>query len=78
MLVSGNVIILPAALDRAASSAPLGSAAKTRMAGLMDLAANATPDIKPPPTFFFFFFCLTRSQNKSAQKEIYNKDEAGA
>lgn len=76
MLVSGNVIILPAALDRAASSAPLGSAAKTRMAGLMDLAANATPDIKPPPTFFFF--CLTRSQNKSAQKEIYNKDEAGA
>jgi len=49
--VSGNLIILPAALDWAASSAPLGSAAKIRIAGLMDLAANAIPDIKPPPAF---------------------------
>ncbi|WVZ26705.1 hypothetical protein V8G54_005249 [Vigna mungo] len=47
--VSGNLIILPAALDWAASSAPLGSAAKIRIAGLTDLAANAIPDIKPPP-----------------------------
>ena len=52
VLVSGKVMILPAALDWAASFAPLGSAAKTRIAGLMDLAANATPDINPPPTFF--------------------------
>lgn len=52
VLVSGNVTILPAALDRAASFAPLGSAANTRMAGFMDLAPNATPDIKPPPIFF--------------------------
>ena len=53
VLVSGNVIILPAFFDWAASLAPFGSAANTRMEGLMDLAANATPDIKPPPTNFF-------------------------
>lgn len=53
VLVSGNRIILPAALDCAASSAPLGSAAKIRIAGLMDLAANAIPDIKPPPAVSF-------------------------
>lgn len=51
VLVSGNVTIRSAALDRAASSAPFGSAANIRIAGLIDLAANATPDIKPPPTF---------------------------
>lgn len=50
VLVSGNVTICPAALDLAASSAPQGSAAKIRIEGFMDLAANATPDIKPPPT----------------------------
>ena len=50
VLVCGNIILLPAALDRAASLAPVGSAAKTRMAGLIDLAAKATPDIKPPHT----------------------------
>lgn len=45
-------MILPDALDCAASSAPFGSAARTRMAGLIDLAAIATPEIKPPPTCF--------------------------
>lgn len=49
VLTSGSFIILPAAFDFAASSAPLGSAAKIRMAGLMDFAAKATPDIRPPP-----------------------------
>jgi hypothetical protein len=42
------------------------------MAGLMDLAANATPDTKPPPTFFFFLSDL----EISAQREIYNRDYA--
>jgi hypothetical protein len=42
------------------------------MAGLMDLAANATPDTKPPPTIFFLF-----DLEKSAQREIYNRDCAG-
>lgn len=45
-------MILPDALDCAASSAPFGSAARIRMAGFMDLAPIATPDIKPPPTRF--------------------------
>lgn len=52
VLVSGNFMILPAAFDRAASLAPVGSAAKIRMAGLMALAAIVTPDIKPPPTIY--------------------------
>lgn len=50
VFVSGKVIIVPAFLDRAASSAPFGSAASIRIEGLIDLAANATPEIKPPPT----------------------------
>lgn len=49
VLTAARVTISPAALDRAASSAPLGSAARTRMAGLIALAAKATPDINPPP-----------------------------
>lgn len=52
VFVSGKVTILPSALDSAASFAPFGSAANTRIAGLIALAANATPDIKPPPIFF--------------------------
>lgn len=51
VLVSVSVTILPAAFDKAASLAPLGSAAKIRMAGLMAFAATEIPDIKPPPTF---------------------------
>lgn len=51
VVVSGSVTILPAAFDMATSLAPLGSAAKIRMAGLMAFAATEIPDIKPPPTF---------------------------
>lgn len=51
VLVSASVTILPAAFDMAASLAPLGSAPKIRMAGLMAFAATEIPDIKPPPAF---------------------------
>ncbi|GER38866.1 cyclic pyranopterin monophosphate synthaseaccessory protein, partial [Striga asiatica] len=49
VLVSGNVTMAPESLERAASFAPFGSAANIRIVGLMDLAANATPEINPPP-----------------------------
>ena len=45
---------MPAALERGASLAPTGSTARTRIAGLMDLVASATPAIKPP----FANFCI--------------------
>ena len=49
VLVAGSLMILPAALDWADSSAPFGSAARIRIEGLMAFAASATPEIKPPP-----------------------------
>lgn len=67
VLVSGNVTILPAALDWAASLAPIGSAAKIRIAGLMDLAASATPDIKPPPTVEFFKNKKPKKKKKTSE-----------
>jgi hypothetical protein len=42
-------MICPAAFDRAASSAPDGSAAIILMLGLRALAASAIPDNSPPP-----------------------------
>ena len=39
----------PAALDCAASSAPLGSAANTWILGFSAFAARVMPDIRPPP-----------------------------
>lgn len=65
VLTSGSVIILPAALDCAASSAPFGSAAKIRIDGLMALAANATPDAIPPPTIFILL------ENRDENTKIY-------
>ena len=47
--VVASLMIRPAALDWAESSAPFGSAARMRIEGFMALAANATPEIKPPP-----------------------------
>ena len=49
VFVEGNVMIFPAALDWAESSAPFGSAARIRIEGFMAFAARATPEIKPPP-----------------------------
>ena len=49
VLVSGSVTIFPATFDRAASSAPFGSAAKIQIEGLIAFAANVTPEINPPP-----------------------------
>lgn len=49
VLVAGSLMILPAALDWAESSAPFGSAARIRIEGFMAFAASATPEIKPPP-----------------------------
>ena len=49
VFVEGNVMIFPAALDWAESSAPSGSAARIRIEGFMAFAARATPEIKPPP-----------------------------
>ena len=51
VLVAGSLMILPAALDWAESSAPFGSAARIRIEGFMAFAASATPEIKPPPVF---------------------------
>lgn len=65
VLTSGSVIILPAALDCAASSAPFGSAAKIRIDGLMALAANATPDAIPLPTIFILL------ENRDENTKIY-------
>jgi hypothetical protein len=65
VLTSGNVIILPAALDCAASSAPFGSAAKILIDGLMALAANATPDVIPPPAVFILL------KNREEDTRIY-------
>lgn len=67
VLVSGNFTISPAALDRAASLAPHGSAAKIRIEGLMDLAANATPDIKPPPTVYLMMIQVWK-RNKQIKR----------
>lgn len=61
VLISGKVIIFPAALDCAASFAPIGSAAKTRILGFIDLAANATPEIKPPPAEISINFVQNRA-----------------
>jgi hypothetical protein len=49
VFVEGNVMIFPAALDWAESSAPFGSAARMRIEGFMAFAARVTPEIKPPP-----------------------------
>jgi hypothetical protein len=49
VLVVASLMIRPAALDWAESSAPFGSAARIRIEGFMAFAASATPDIKPPP-----------------------------
>ena len=49
VFVEAKVMIFPAALDCAESSAPFGSAARMRIEGFMAFAARVTPEIKPPP-----------------------------
>jgi len=50
VFVEANVMIFPATLDCAESSAPFGSASRMRIEGFMAFAAaRVTPEIKPPP-----------------------------
>ena len=61
----------PAALDSAASSAPLGSAANTWILGFSAFAATVMPDIRPPPAHIFK--CETNSAREHPNVKTWNE-----